>query len=933
MAAQYGQSVSRASVGRGNGLELLLPNGPCNAKETYDGPHTSICGCRRFWLKEPVSGSHQASERAWCFCGHHACFHDNMRTDGTGYNASEQGQIVDVNAPARSQHFAIPSNERNGFVAPTWSELLRGASADARPEHATPTAPPRPTTGLGINGGSQPQSINTRLWDALNGFARQQVDGTAAGPSSRLPSTAPLPSTGAPSIADERRASPSRDLQDRISRFRSMGPPVTIPHAEMMANVAGPYSATEVATEVGTPSVQGTPDLRRHSPRNAAQATLFRQRITGPPSEASQPRRPTARPISAGPSLSIQEMCNTIQNFGQRIAQLESVSFDNIPSNEVRQRFEMQDGRLLDLEHWRSDQEQAQQNDDTQQKLSSFEERLVELESWREHDHIDEDGPRGLPDHRKRSLLPSSGSFESDGSFDLSAAQQTEAVVLATIAANAETRPRIDALESRISELESTSLPTFAKPWTIQVVLLPFGRQLPGIWFSSMESTQHSTQSVSHPSQEWSAQHADPKLSSRSAATSGTAWTTESIEVWAKEAHDEWLSPKACGPSGTVFQRLASRGLVREVEVQAPDARHIFNVISSVFGDILGTDETSGVNQSREYRALQEKYIPLRKVRKSSRLRFLSQAEMVTPATWSASFLESSVFMKANGERRLYLTTPEGYLQPSRPSWSWQGLRHLPLYDGDGALQAAEALGKVIDACWSFTPRLDHVSSPQSSYASGDSPWSESVFKDFADMDAEAEVDLGSPVARIHHHQRRSVSLPSSTSAHRMEIETAPKRRVTSFDLDLAGNVQPTTETSTKRRRISTSPEWERRGFGITPRYSPPQASVEISQLRSSQGASSRGRATTPFAMPTPRSHNDSRADDNGLEIDGDYPMSHSDGADHEEEWEGMQDGPAILPVVPEHFRHKGIIDEDGDQDDLESLDAGETIYEVFDEI
>lgn len=78
--------------------------------------------------------------------------------------------------------------------------------------------------------------------------------------------------------------------------------------------------------------------------------------------------------------------------------------------------------------------------------------------------------------------------------------------------------------------------------------------------------------------------------------------------------------------------------------------------------------------------------------------------------------------------------------------------------------------------------------------------------------------------------------------------------------------------------------------------------------------------------MPTPRSHNDSRGDDRD---DGDDDAS-IEGDDVEEEWEGMPDAPTISPAVP-GSRHKFIkMDEDVDQDDL---DAGETIYEVYDEI
>ena len=69
--------------------------------------------------------------------------------------------------------------------------------------------------------------------------------------------------------------------------------------------------------------------------------------------------------------------------------------------------------------------------------------------------------------------------------------------------------------------------------------------------------------------------------------------------------------------------------------------------------------------------------MPLRKVRKSARLRFMSPAEMVTSATWTADLLDSSVFMKVNdGQRRLYITTPHAYLQKSDGGWTWKD-RHV----------------------------------------------------------------------------------------------------------------------------------------------------------------------------------------------------------------------------------------------------------------
>ncbi|KAI7006959.1 hypothetical protein KC366_g18173, partial [Hortaea werneckii] len=362
------------------------------------------------------------------------------------------------------------------------------------------------------------QSINTRLWDALNGYARQQVDGPASeSGSSRIPSTT------VQSLTNGRRPSPTRVMQQTAHLARSMGPPVNIPQPYMNIPGADEYSATEVAT----PSAQGTPDMRNLIPPTAqlASASFYRE------APAFDTRKATATTA-----------------YGHRIDVLENLSFSHVPIEEIQDKFENFDGRLLDLEHWRSEHEREQENEQ------------ASLESSKQENS------------KKRRLLPTeSGSFASDGSFDSAAAAQTEAAVLATLAANAETVPRIEALENRMTDFENEAMPSFTRPWQVQVVLLPWGSDLHGIWFSAMDATHHSMKSSQQASDEWSGAQSLPKLSFQSATVG--AWTTESIQAWANET-EEWLSPKACGPNGMVFQRLASRGLVQDVTFHASDSRH-----------------------------------------------------------------------------------------------------------------------------------------------------------------------------------------------------------------------------------------------------------------------------------------------------------------------------------------------------------------------
>jgi BMFP domain-containing protein YqiC len=575
----------------------------------------------------------------------------------------------------------------------------------------------------------------------------------------------------------------------------------------------------------------------------------------------------------------------------------------------------------LDLEHWRVDQDKSHDADDTRERLETLDDRLSDLESRLEQEEArreeDSESPEASASMGMRGMIPDARSFDSDGSFDMDAAAQTEAIVLATIAANAETGPRIDALESRISQLENASAPTHDRPWSVEVVLLPFGRQLPGIWFSAADSTRHSLRSQTCES--WASQRGTPGLSFKSSGT-GDTWTTESIEAWAHDTEDEWLSPKACGPTGTVFQRLVSRGLVRDIELRAPDAGHILQTISDAFDNVLPAEEHTTPELVAKFHGLRERYVPLRKIRKSSRLRFLSGAEMVTPATWTANFLEASVFMKANGDRRLYLTTPAGYIQAPSLGWTWPALRSLPMYDVDGELQAAQAVGDIVEACWSYNERLDHAASLHSSFASDDSPcWIISKGNCQVDDDDDADEDGRSSTAQ-QKWLRRSVSFPNSVSAQLVGPETQSKRRVTSFDVGpTSHDTEYSAECILKRRRLSSSPEIERRGFGLTPRYSreppSPYPSADVGMVRSSQAASSRGRGTTPFAYATPHSHLEYR--DNGdTDVDDSVPAIHSDAGDDAEEWEGMQDAPPSSPVVPKHGRRDNNVDAEEDIED-----------------
>ncbi|KAF2487483.1 hypothetical protein BDY17DRAFT_342235 [Neohortaea acidophila] len=888
------QIGSRASFSNGlNYTDQHVPAGSCNYRDLSIGTRAPVCGCQRFYLNASYYAHQDAgAERTWCFCGHHACFHNDFSPQHT---LQEQGTSASRILKLPEQHETRVPGDLDGLA---------------------PAISGKAPTGLGIRADSrsQSQSINTRVWQALNEFARNQDDGGVSDTTSKLASTAP------PSVIDDNtRVQSSHTAQRQLQPHRSMRPPISIPPT-VVHRPNEDYSATEVAT----PSIAGTPDFRALAPAPRPVRTSLDLLRPGPvdrdlPSSrqadevlAEHVDSPQERPhASSHAPASLQELHNLIRTYSQRLEVLESLSFSYVSPEEIQERFELVDGRLIDLESWRTEHD-------------------------REHPSPDLRDPR--PSSKRRRLLPTeTASFGSDASFDSNAAIHAEAAVLATLAANAETHPRIDALESRVIDLEKAALPSFAHPWHVQVALLPWGRELRGIWFSSTESTQHSLQTQP---EEWTGGQAAPGLSF--GASVAGAWTTESIEAWANEAQ-EWLSPKACGPNGTVFKRLASRGLVQDIVLTAADARHILHRVSETFPESWQRRAAEGAKESTSYQGLSEPFVPLRKARKSSRLRFLSPSELVTSATWTAAFLDASVFMKTNGDqRRLYVTVPEAYLQPADSvDLTWAHIRALPGPSTETQPSAATQQ-PVSETCWAYQTNLDHAFSALSSFGSHASQWStRSQIADTADQ-AHIRAPLSpSSEARVHEHanHHRFVSLPSSMStpaaAQHLGVN-APQRRVVSLDPTTIGqkhsyseesidtNGMPTTSTSTaaaapKRRRISLSPEAERRGVNFSPRWSrePPSpltaseaamagTGANGSENNKSPGSRSRQqRGSTPFAYATPHSNSNyvggggggGRADlgfatfgDGDTEV-GTEVLGGAAGSEHgEEEWEGVVD-------------------------------------------
>ncbi|KAJ6788036.1 hypothetical protein PWT90_11143 [Aphanocladium album] len=264
---------------------------------------------------------------------------------------------------------------------------------------------------------------------------------------------------------------------------------------------------------------------------------------------------------------------------------------------------------------------------------------------------------------------------------------------------------QLQTLQSQVSQLQSF-LPSINHPWEVEVVFLPF--PLKKVW---QDLHQFTKADGTLSNDDWTQV---PQTNSASLFRSQSPVFGD----WATPDHDaEWLLPKACNNKSVTDKRLRSRGLVKTISVNGPDARSVHMAMVSAFGSVLNEmqilprrqDAIAGADpRYGRFIGLQSAWLPLRKIHRDSRLRFLSPAEMVTPALWDVQFL-SSVMMRSS-EPRLFITHPDAYLQDYfayETGWTWQRVRELTrVYpDFDESQQVPEA--DALEEHWSWSETMD----------------------------------------------------------------------------------------------------------------------------------------------------------------------------------------------------------------------------------
>ncbi|EKG22418.1 hypothetical protein MPH_00152 [Macrophomina phaseolina MS6] len=390
--------------------------------------------------------------------------------------------------------------------------------------------------------------------------------------------------------------------------------------------------------------------------------------------------------LASQPSIS-----STMQNISDRLWMLENASFQHLPAEEINEKFELMDGRILD----------------TEQRLNELEHQYYVMQEEKEE---------------KERAEAESQQDEVSGSKS----------ILAKVLDETDKLVRLSEIEQRLEDLEA-AVPSDANPWEIEVVLLPWGRDLRGIWYPEGELAQLAA----------SSQKPADSRSRRQLPTSSPP--SKAIQLLSRHSEaDEKLFPRACGSKGKVWHRLRSRGFVKTVTIKDPAARHILTSISEAFGDDilrnerdlsqLTTDsEISDLSQESfesppfvEYTGLRAPVIPLRKVRRDNQLLFMGQSDLVTPSLWDIQFLSSGMIHFASGKRRLFVTTPDAYLQTSNDStaWTWPMINNMPRVDISlpaAADNEAQISDDDYEPWWEWHPDYDQLDYPSSVNPSDDS--------------------------------------------------------------------------------------------------------------------------------------------------------------------------------------------------------------------
>ncbi|KAI1825233.1 hypothetical protein F4861DRAFT_538139 [Xylaria intraflava] len=874
---------------------LNLPGGPCNYTDLTHGGGGHKCGCRRFWSRAAFGGSERGGaagptpglangfedQTAWCMCSHHACFHDDVREGQT--------QIS------------------NPVVAPS---SMNGQENERPRTNREPLTPVMPDLSFKLPyPGSQQMDFN-----AVTNYASfsHEHEGTVPPNEPAAPAKeSSLPDTLA--WSNPVQPSPEQGLLPPIPSQCLMPSQPSSTTSSARITYLKPFAGKGLQTLSGArpPTLEplgeeghvAVPEARDAGEIDVDQSVDDLQTV------ANTPRSTRHTDITEGPNPSatrrvngvgIHLLSNTVKGHEQRLENLESMSFSAAGHDVCHEKHDQTDLRVTELET-----------------------RVEELERIL-NDNTSNASVHGWPRReRANGATPSVASVSAGSDYgNMSRAQIQDEL------------QSIKAEMGRLRQFPS-SFPT--QLWEVEVVFLPFPLQ--SVWIPSGDPINRRRSNDSFI-------EIDPWMQ----MPNNYHPQSPSFGDWGgPEVDSDWLVGRACASDNLIGQRLKSRGLVKNVTVRGLDARSVADAMSEAFGTLFRTFSrmqanvhhgATGHHYVSKFLGLQSPWIPLRKVHKDSRLRFLTPAEMVTSVSWDVQFLSSSVVMKSHGVHRLFITHPEAYLQDQdayETGWSWQRLRELSRVYADSQSSQEILEGDAREECWVWNAILDEppaasgpASSVQQLQSSAQEHWramASSSRDAFAISRATpSSVAIRRSVSRALSpavFQERRPSKPprirtGSIPPHQALISPATtNRRVASNSHAYERHVsQPprVAHIARNKRRSTRSPSLRPRLNRFTPRWSTASPTPVPEVLG--------GRATTPF-YATPYSnvpYVDARAGrPSVIIIDGNMGF------------DGAEGGSDIDVYDDEAVEHDyGGLSSEGDDDDHSMVDMGYNPHESW---
>ncbi|KAG5985235.1 hypothetical protein E4U55_007860 [Claviceps digitariae] len=647
-----------------------LPQGSCNFVNLTAGANGTKCGCRRFWPRQNV-GSSLVDQTGWCMCAHHACYHDqqgpgphdrlqlqqqyteHQMSFAPGGRENEQcrdgpkplSPVVDVTmACVEGTPPAMDFTAFSPGIPLSFVHDLPELTEETCKAHTHSPQPP----------GSMPDTL---AWHDCLGtipsarVCRQSGQPEALGVMSNPPTQQLVPSQTTSNPSSARIRDNSKPLGGQ--GLDALATEISVPDSSRLRKASlqdGGRTPSRLALQ--------DDDRQRNSPFALVVGADDKAIECPQPETATQMEpRAVAAQHEQQPREALRSIYDNIYSHEARLDRLETVSFSAHGYEECSDKHDHTDLRVTDLE----------------QRMDGVEKTLVQ--NAQNTDARDDDAATSVA----------------------SAAAST-----ASRLNPEEIMDQISNLQARVTHMQSF-LPSHSFAWIVEVVFLPF--PLNRLWQNM--SQFKSDHAVSN--DDWTQMPMTASsISARSQSPFGFG------DDWAARKREaEWLHPRACGDKSTQDRRLRSRGLIQTVSFCEPDAKSVQTAIHKAFEPEF---RTMGMTPRRDtscplaskYLALQETWVPLRKIHKDSRLRFLSAAELLTPASWDVNFLHS-VTMKAV-QPRLFITHPDAYIQDYtayETGWTWQRIRDMEEVCPDVTESQEAREADAVEHCWHWNEQLD----------------------------------------------------------------------------------------------------------------------------------------------------------------------------------------------------------------------------------